>query len=402
MAQKIDEKRHKPDFGGEPIERIPQTGDTEQDFNKAMVALRDDDYEAFIADLNTLTSDPKVKNLRDAIVDKFNSSEGVQVFFSGETDMPIRNIHPTQFEVDMEKSLKFPLKEKPAGIVDILAGKKALKLAGRPLVVAEIEGVNYIIDGHHRWSQVYCLNPDASMVVRVLKSDMLKHPDDALKLVQMEIFVAKDGRELPQSKVDSGYNLYTIDHDSFRGWCENTMSDDAKRVFDKNVETMRQEAQPTANAHGREDMPQTDKVDGEFIAPKAAKVSESIERKNKMNKLNITKERFEKSRYFQRKYGKLEYVSESGKLYKTNKGKILKFKESIDADPALVCPYCGGNNCEVSIGTDDLNFTNLDRLQGETFNVECWCNDCDKPYNVTLELNVKEVYPNEDFSDEYL
>lgn len=115
-----------------------------------------------------------------------------------------------------------------------------------------------------------------------------------------------------------------------------------------------------------------------------------------MKKLNITKERFEKSRYFKRKYGKLEYVSESGNLYKTNKGKVLMFKESIDADPALVCPYCGGNNCEVSIGTDDLNFTYLDKLQGETFNVECWCNDCDKPYNVTVELNVKDVYPNED------
>jgi hypothetical protein len=122
-----------------------------------------------------------------------------------------------------------------------------------------------------------------------------------------------------------------------------------------------------------------------------------------MKKLNITKERFEKSRYFTRKYGKLEYVSESGKLFKTDKDNVLMFvKESIDSDPALVCPYCGGDNCEVSIGTDDLNFTGLDRLQGETFNVECWCNDCDKPYNVTLELNVKEVYPNEDFSDEYI
>ena len=48
-----------------------------------------------------------------------------------------------------------------------------------------------------------------------------------------------------------------------------------------------------------------------------------------MKKLNITKEQFEKSRYFKNKYGKLEYVSESGKLFKTNKGKILKFvKES--------------------------------------------------------------------------
>lgn len=78
-----------------------------------MVALRDDNYEAFIDDLNTLASDQKVRNLRDAIVDKFNSKDGVQVFFSGETEMPIKNIHPTQYEVDMEKSLAFPLSRKP-------------------------------------------------------------------------------------------------------------------------------------------------------------------------------------------------------------------------------------------------------------------------------------------------
>ena len=47
-----------------------------------------------------------------------------------------------------------------------------------------------------------------------------------------------------------------------------------------------------------------------------------------MKKLNITKEHFEKSNYFNKKYGKLEYVSESGKLFKTDKGKVLMFKES--------------------------------------------------------------------------
>ena len=46
-----------------------------------------------------------------------------------------------------------------------------------------------------------------------------------------------------------------------------------------------------------------------------------------MKKLNITKEAFEKSKYFKNKYGTLEYVSESGKVFKTNKGKILMFKE---------------------------------------------------------------------------
>jgi hypothetical protein len=46
-----------------------------------------------------------------------------------------------------------------------------------------------------------------------------------------------------------------------------------------------------------------------------------------MKKLNISKERFEKSNYFARKYGKLEYVSESGKQFKTNKGIVLEFTD---------------------------------------------------------------------------
>ena len=49
-----------------------------------------------------------------------------------------------------------------------------------------------------------------------------------------------------------------------------------------------------------------------------------------MKKLNITKEQFNKSQYLQKKYGKLEFVSESGKYFKTSKGKVLKFNESAD------------------------------------------------------------------------
>ena len=47
-----------------------------------------------------------------------------------------------------------------------------------------------------------------------------------------------------------------------------------------------------------------------------------------MKKLNITKDKFTESKYFTTKYGKLKYVSESGKIYKTSKGHLLKFKES--------------------------------------------------------------------------
>jgi hypothetical protein len=49
-----------------------------------------------------------------------------------------------------------------------------------------------------------------------------------------------------------------------------------------------------------------------------------------MKRLRITKEQFNRSNYFQKKYGKLEYVSESGRLFKTSKGKVLKFTESYE------------------------------------------------------------------------
>jgi hypothetical protein len=54
-----------------------------------------------------------------------------------------------------------------------------------------------------------------------------------------------------------------------------------------------------------------------------------------MKKRNITKEQFEKYRYFKNKYGKLEYVSESGKAFKTSKGKVLMFKESYENAMAI-------------------------------------------------------------------
>ena len=193
-----------------------------------------------------------------------------------------------------------------------------------------------------------------------------------------------------------------------------------------------------------------------------------------MKKLNITKERFEKSNYFKNKYGRLEYVSESGKVFKTDKGKILMFKESIDdpvqdaydlyracktepkichaikinddgtekeiaiwmdkgnsiggiakaiqdgrlrkvikfsestkrfgkkfkesvgdvsKDPAYVCPYCGSRDCEFD---DADNEPHEGYFDGATLNAQFFCNECGKPYNVTYELKVKDVYPNED------
>lgn len=52
-----------------------------------------------------------------------------------------------------------------------------------------------------------------------------------------------------------------------------------------------------------------------------------------MKKLNITKKQYDESKYFNQKYGSLKFVSESGKLYKTDKGVVLALESEEDDEP---------------------------------------------------------------------
>ena len=51
-----------------------------------------------------------------------------------------------------------------------------------------------------------------------------------------------------------------------------------------------------------------------------------------MKKLNITKKQYDVSKYFNNKYGKLKYVSESGNVYKTDKGVVISLESSNKPD----------------------------------------------------------------------
>ena len=53
-----------------------------------------------------------------------------------------------------------------------------------------------------------------------------------------------------------------------------------------------------------------------------------------MKKLNITKKQYNESKFFTKKYGALKYVSESGKLFKTDKGVVLALESADEDEPA--------------------------------------------------------------------
>ena len=51
-----------------------------------------------------------------------------------------------------------------------------------------------------------------------------------------------------------------------------------------------------------------------------------------MKKLNITKKQYDESKYFNNKYGSIKFVSESGKLFKTDKGVVISLESSNKPD----------------------------------------------------------------------
>lgn len=80
-----------------------------------------------------------------------------------------------------------------------------------------------------------------------------------------------------------------------------------------------------------------------------------------MKKLNITKKQYDESKYFNTKYGALKFVSESGKLYKTDKGVVIALESTEDdeedeepkgGDDEVTTP--GEGEEEITVKKEDL------------------------------------------------
>ncbi|HAT76186.1 MAG TPA: hypothetical protein DCS19_04920 [Flavobacterium sp.] len=185
-------------------------------------------------------------------------------------DVNVLKLIPTQNEIDFDKSLMFPLTNKQNS-AELCFSKSPIIINGNPIVTAG--NGKYIIDGHHRWSQVFLVNPSAKM--EALDLSDISNPNDALKATQLSI-VADSGK-LPTAK-GGGFNLFEISEKVFKQKVKALISDDAIEIFSKNdkgddkekiadylwqnVLLMRKSNNPIKNATNREIMPQTDQAPG--------------------------------------------------------------------------------------------------------------------------------------------
>lgn len=118
----------------------------------------------------------------------------------------VATLIPTQNEIDLAKSLKFPLRD-PDQLATFFAGG-VITPFGNPVVTSD-NGA-YIVDGHHRWSAIYLINP----FTQVDNVDIGYVPSPQTGLKETQVGVAA---QLGYLKVSTGggINVYTCTRQVF-------------------------------------------------------------------------------------------------------------------------------------------------------------------------------------------
>lgn len=228
--------------------------------------LLGNNYYSFVSKLKSGISDVKTQAaILTGLQDGQTQDDIVNV---SRTSVSVKSLIPTQNEVDMTKSLFYPLTDSSTAIKCLSGSRVVIQT---PIITFREK---YIIDGHHRWSQVYCVNSDATMAANNLTlgtTDPLK----VLKAVQMSI--AAQIKTVPVQTVE-GTNLFGVSKTTFIKYVISTIKPEISEMFVsyrkvsdvdqipeyiwQNVLKMRNTSRPISGAQNRGVMPQTDDAPG--------------------------------------------------------------------------------------------------------------------------------------------
>lgn len=125
----------------------------------------------------------------------------------------VKSLVPTQNEIDMLKSLTGPLTS-PVTLTTYFNGGIITPPPGvggsSSTSVLTADGGRYIVDGHHRWSAIFVINPNAR--VSALDVNYVPSPQTSLKETQVAIAAEL---ETVKTSIVEGTNLFTVDETEF-------------------------------------------------------------------------------------------------------------------------------------------------------------------------------------------
>jgi|LakMenEpi03Aug12_release.lakeMendotaPanAssembly.Ray.scaffolds.fasta_scaffold172227_3 hypothetical protein len=166
------------------------------------------DLGSFVKELQSAITDPKVQAFLMAA--KEDGATDDDVIRIQQNEVPVLSLIPTQNEVFLEKSLNWPFNKQPENIVSYIRDAKGSML---PIIVSG----NYVIDGHHRWSQIFCLNPKGVIPVYNITFEGKSDPTTILKKIHLGIAATR--KELPTTGGQStDTDLFKVAQDGFAKW----------------------------------------------------------------------------------------------------------------------------------------------------------------------------------------
>lgn len=255
-------------------------GDTDDSKKKELKEILSKDYETFVELLGENIKDPKFRHtvLQLAKENKIKTKV---------INVECEKLRPTQNEISLEKSLLFPLKS-PSDADKYLKADHPIKIKNATILTCD--NGEYIIDGHHRWSQVFVLNPKA--IMSCTDFYQLKKPFVGLKATQLGI--SADLGYLPTSNVKD-INMLKVSEADLKKYVTDNITEEVREVFKKNginnpeehiwknVVLLKTKNKPVKGASKRDYMPQTDRAENfEKYTPNVSKLKKggSIENFN--------------------------------------------------------------------------------------------------------------------------
>ena len=246
--------------------------------------------EAYVNLLKKYQSDKKVLAvLKSGLTDGKPTDEKFNV---AKASYSAKDLKPTQNEIGAVESLKNICTDSYGTLDTILKGKAD---------VGNIITYNgeYVLDGHHRWSQVFAANPEAKVdTINIMgKID----PKDILKVVHTAIAVDAGETKTIAADLKAG-NLLNYGKAEVEKMVKDNLNDKARKVWadfgydsddeilkciQDNTETMLSKSKPREWAPKRDSMPQpgvsgSDNWEGgmtkgqvNLISPKTSDVQES-------------------------------------------------------------------------------------------------------------------------------
>lgn len=276
----------------ESIIREDQTDDKLADLTKSFNAK---DITGYVGDLQKYLSDPKVAAvIKAGVTDGNPDDEKLQV---NPGNINANKLYPTQNEIGAEESLKDILTDQYGSLEGFLNGTAEFPT---PVITYNSE---WVLDGHHRWSQAYVANPDVKIPVLDITGKL--SPEQILMAVHTAIAAKSGQTDTREANLKAG-NLLAYSPEDVKTYVANELTSKARDVYSKfgltddnliadyiasNVEQMRQNNGPKTWAPSRSFMPQPgnnnaddfdkylEKGVANFNDPKQSDIQESVIRR---------------------------------------------------------------------------------------------------------------------------